>query len=769
MNKLHKTSKILGGRLLPESLLVGGVAMSGAMGGMGFVPSAIGKIAVVVSALCVATASTSALADTYAYKVQYLQSSGAQYIDTGVVPDRNTMFRGSYEYLGTAGAKANYDMIAACTSPRYYPVSLNSASDTHARRERYVSYNDVPNQLHPYLTRHTIVFNDALHRVFVDNEYISTFTTGFSGASHTCYLFASNNNNNKAAYHAKARIYWCEFTDTATGTVLRRFIPVVDENGKPAMFDEINEKLYYNLGTGADFTAGPRKDEPWYFVEYIESTGTQWIDTEKLALAATRTDVGYRYANASQNVNAMIGGIQSPNRYYPVSLQSRDAKAERFDRGNGTVSELKLTHPVVTDHEVLFNDAQRKVYVDGVEVGTFTSAYTESALSMYMFAARDVNNSKAGWLAKARIYHYDIYHTNGTLCAAFRPAVNASGKGCMYNGYTGKIHENGGTGDFALGRIVSPKVALDLSSRNDLGEGLKVMSFTVRPSWGTVFELDAATAATYDAEVRSDGVYLAAKNAAAASVVTVTGDTAAQFASGAMPTCSSIVLSGTVRLTANCDWRGLGKIVIPDGVTIDLNGHDLQTVGFTTLPETFATITDSSAAGSGGRLRVEVAANELFMNDSVPLMGSLRLVKEGAGLYLAELGGHQYVGGTEIVGGTLRMKQTSEVLGSFGGQVPTNSDVIIGVNGTFDANGNKWGYHCYMLSGGILTSSIRAVPNGGTVKSPFTLTADSVVSNKNFGLICEGWNEVQVRLNGHKLRYEGGVGTGNAFYFPCHV
>ena len=709
--------------------------------------------------------AVSAFADTYAYKVQYLQSSGVQHIDTGVVPDRNTMFRGAYEYLGTTGAKANNDMIAACAQPRYYPVSLYNNSDTHALHERYVSNSDTPNQTHPYLARHTIVFNDALHRVFVDNKYINTLTSAFTGASHTCYLFASNNNNNKAAYHAKARIYWCEFTDTATGTVLRRFIPVVDGNGKPAMFDEINEKLYYNLGTGADFTAGPRKEEPWYFVEYLESTGTQWIDTETLAFAETRTDVGYMYTQTSQNKYAMIGGVNSPSRYYPVSLPGTDGRKERYDRGNTTGSEFTFTHPTLADHEVVFNDDRRCVYVDGVEIATFTAAFTDSAKSAYLFAARNVSGNKADWFARARIYHYDIYHTNGTLCAAFRPAVDANGKGVMYNGYTGKIHENGGSGDFALGRIVSPKVALDLSSRNDLAAGLKVMEFAERPSWGTVFELDAATAASYDAEVRSDGVYLAANGAAAASVVTVTGDTAANFAVGAMPTCSSIVLSGTVRLTANCDWRGLGKIVIPDGVTIDLNGHDLQTVGFTTLPETFATITDSSAAGSGGRLRVEVAANELFMNDSVPLMGSLRLVKEGAGLYLAELGGHQYAGGTEIVGGTLRMKQTSEILGSFGGQVPTNSDVIIGVNGTFDANGNKWGYHCYTLSGGILTSSIRAVPNGGTVKSPFTLTADSVVSNKNFGLICQSWNEVKVRLNGHKLRYDGISGSGNAFYF----
>ena len=84
--------------------------------------------------------------------------------------------------------------LAACAQPRYYPVSLYNASDTHALHERYVSYNDVPHQAHSYRTRHTIVFNDALHRVFVDNEYLGTFTTGFTGASHTCYLFASNNN-----------------------------------------------------------------------------------------------------------------------------------------------------------------------------------------------------------------------------------------------------------------------------------------------------------------------------------------------------------------------------------------------------------------------------------------------------------------------------------------------------------------------------------------------------------------------------------------------
>ena len=713
-----------------------------------------------LAALC-AAAVMPALADTYAYKVQYLESTGAQYIDTGVVPTLNTMFKGTYEYVGMARSTAYSDMIAGCTSPRYYPVSLFNITDLHPRHERYVLNNDQPDITHPYLTRHTIVFNDAQHRVFVDNQYIGKFTSGFPGISYSCFLFATSVTGTPQ-FWSKARIYWCEFTDTSTGAVLRRFIPVVDADGRPAMFDEINEKLYYNLGTGADFKAGPRKEEPWYFVEYIESTGTQWIDTETPALAATRTDVGYRFANTTQNSVAMIGGIQSPSRYYPISLTGTDPKSERYVRAADPGATLLLNHPAVMDHEVMFNDDKRSMYMDGVNLGTFTAPYTDSTLSAYLFAARNVAGNKADWLAKARIYHYEIYQNVGTLCAAFRPAVDANGKGVMYNGCTGKIHANRGSGDFALGRIVSPEVSLDLSSRSDLAAGLKVMSFAERPSWGTVFELDAATAATYDAEVRSDGVYLAAKNAAAASVVTVTGDTAANFAVGAMPTCSSVVLSGTVRLTANCDWRGLGKIVIPDGVTIDLNGYDLQTVGFTTLPDTFAMITDTSAAGSGGRLRVEVAANGLFMNDRVPLMGSLRLVKEGAGLYLAELERQQYSGGTEVVGGTLRMKYTAA---AFGNQVPANTEVLVGANGTFDANGNSWGYHIYTLDGGILTSSRRARSDSGTVKSPFTLTADSVVSNKNFGLICKSWNEVKVRLNGHTLRYDGISGSGNAFYF----
>ena len=39
------------------------------------------------------------------------------------------------------------------------------------------------------------------------------------------------------------------------GNLVRNFIPVLDLSGRPAMYDEVSENLFYNQGTG-EFTWG---------------------------------------------------------------------------------------------------------------------------------------------------------------------------------------------------------------------------------------------------------------------------------------------------------------------------------------------------------------------------------------------------------------------------------------------------------------------------------------------------------------------------------
>ena len=713
------------------------------------------------------------LADTYDYRVQYLESDGKSYIDSDVIPQGNTTFTATYEYLAFAGTQANYDMIAGLaggSGKRYYPVSLNgNSSSTQLYHERYVFSTENPSKNYGTVSRHTIIFNDTAHRVIVDGNHVSAFTSTLGTETKTCYLFAGNNGNDKAAYYSVSRIYECAFL--TNDVPIREFIAVVDTNGVACLFDKVEEKLYYNLGTGT-FTAGPvwtpeettQTETPWYLVEYLESTGAQWINTGVLATSNTQTRLGYQFSTEAQPSLAIVSGVAGSStayRYYPVSVDGTSALKERYVY---STEMFNATYPTLQRHEVIFNDAKKKVYVDANYMGTLSKTLSQTSMPMHVFAR--AYNGNADYKPKVRIWYYDIDEKDIPV-RAFIPAVNTNGVPCFHDRVSGTNFYNKGTGTFKVGRIISPEVPLDLSGRTDLTSGLKVLPFEIRPSYGTVFTLDAATAANYDVEVRADGAYLVAKGTGGdeARVIEVTGDTAIQLATNAMPTCASIVFSGTVRLTADCDWTGLGTIILPDGVIINLNGHNLTVKGFATLPGTGAIITDT--ASSGGELHLYVATNEVCsIHDGVSLIGKLKLVKEGAGTLAFMSSGHSYSGGTEVRGGIMRLACYSpnyypNILGA------DTSTITIGQNCTLDINGNIGQKFNYVLEGGTLTSG-QAAGDGGNrqVGTEFTLTSDSVVSNKSFGLIGPNWDPVRVHLNGHTLHSV--LDSGNKF-FVCNT
>ena len=64
------------------------------------------------------------------------------------------------------------------------------------------------------------------------------------------------------------------------GTIVRHLVPALDSNGRPCLHDLISGQAFYNSGTG-EFLFQIRADLPKGYtkVEYLESTGTQWIDT----------------------------------------------------------------------------------------------------------------------------------------------------------------------------------------------------------------------------------------------------------------------------------------------------------------------------------------------------------------------------------------------------------------------------------------------------------------------------------------------------------
>ena len=141
--------------------------------------------------------------------------------------------------------------------------------------------------------RHKVKMSVASNKgsVWVDGTQVYN-NQSFSGAyisGTTQALFADNFGTSISEY-TSSKVYGLKMWQGSS--LVRDFIPVIDENGVGYMFDKITHTLYANKGTGV-FTYGnlvrsytlrlfrERDDIPTTYrkVSYLQSTGTQYIDT----------------------------------------------------------------------------------------------------------------------------------------------------------------------------------------------------------------------------------------------------------------------------------------------------------------------------------------------------------------------------------------------------------------------------------------------------------------------------------------------------------
>ena len=105
-----------------------------------------------------------------------------------------------------------------------------------------------------------------------------------------------------------------------------------------------------------------------------------------------------------------------------------------------------------------------------------------------------------------------------------------------------------------------------------------------------------------------------------------------RVAVAALPVCAAMVtayadttIANNITLTADADWRADGVVTVPQGVTVDLNGHTLWVSGlagagtFTSAvpdPTTFdLTTTDASKVSSPTVFLYGISAANLFNNN----------------------------------------------------------------------------------------------------------------------------------------------------------
>lgn len=193
-------------------------------------------------------------------KLEYIESSGTQYINTGFVPSPDTRAVIDAQITAQSGVSAAYlgerSGSGGTDKTAYELWSMSTGGN--------VSSDFFGNRVSKTMSTIGI-------RVLIDKNKASVTINGNtitnSAAAGTAklpiFLLASNDKGT-AAYGIAAKLYLCRLYDN--GTLVRDFVPCKNASGVVGMWDDVNSVFYQNSGTGV-FTAGPEIHEGGIFVK----------------------------------------------------------------------------------------------------------------------------------------------------------------------------------------------------------------------------------------------------------------------------------------------------------------------------------------------------------------------------------------------------------------------------------------------------------------------------------------------------------------------
>ena len=178
-------------------------------------------------------------------EVEYLESTGKQYIDTGL-PTRNNMRIDVNYYINDFDAERNY--VFGVYGANYgYRMQWSHSKTTVAGYGNLYNGNIITNNSkklnHLVVDKGKFYLNDS---IVYDASNASNVYSANNNASIN--LFAVNENGSTISRFSSIRIYYMKIYEE--NNLLRDYVPVIDLYGKACLFDKVEKKCYYNQGTG---------------------------------------------------------------------------------------------------------------------------------------------------------------------------------------------------------------------------------------------------------------------------------------------------------------------------------------------------------------------------------------------------------------------------------------------------------------------------------------------------------------------------------------
>ena len=386
----------------------------------------------------------------YDAEVEYLESTGTQWIDTGVKITVDCLFD-----FAVAKTRSNYNCVFFGTR--------NSGDGVSDNLQCYLNSNDYNvsaeyNRIKLYTTSVLNTSNWDSGVVPVINqmyEFVGAYCVPtMQTTTQTMPLFAFKTVNTLNTANCACRIgHWTVYTPSK---VLRDFVPV-RKGTVGYRYDRVSGKLFGNAGTG-DFVLGP------------DIVPVEWLEGGQLNSGIAFIDTGYT-PNSSTKIESMAAIFSSggySGRFGNLSRLTFGANDGRLYMAQGAHYYLS-SYTVGTFCSFVNDIANRTVSVEGVG-STSTSTVSDwypQLYPVYLFASNvapltsgTVVNGKQldpSSLGRIRMKSCSIWENNIPV-RSFRPVRvgtdATSWEGAMMDVLTRRIYRNAGTGAFTYGNDI---------------------------------------------------------------------------------------------------------------------------------------------------------------------------------------------------------------------------------------------------------------------------------------------------------------------------
>lgn len=372
-------------------------------------------------------------------EVDYIQSTGTQYIDTGV----SGTFSTSIEFVGTFKPINTSSVEQAITGSKNSSNQGATVFMPSGNSSQLYSWCGSGTAL--VLGDLTVGNTNTLDITFYKTRGRDFTLNGVTTSDSTIQNDYTNNTENFGLFNDKANtlnspikmaLYsWRIIKD---GTLVRDFQPIqITSTGEYCLLDEVEHKVYHNAGTG-NFRGegyGPR------LLEYIESTGTQYIEIPETLARNVHLEI--KMSASADNAKIFSCGVYQS---YLIEFQCRTNSsvfAGFYGSSGGYTWNISFNYP---------NNPVTIDLTNGVVKINSTTAYSTSVDSTSLSGNAQILKTTNG---TSRLYSCYIQNSASGLNMNLLPALDDDDVPCLWDEINDLYLYNAGTGDFNYGSVIN--------------------------------------------------------------------------------------------------------------------------------------------------------------------------------------------------------------------------------------------------------------------------------------------------------------------------